>query len=124
MKTSAIVLAGLLAVSVPAFADEAYDQCIAAGSPHNECGEAWVAREEAAMRAAWTEVHEQTGGAVETALAAEQKAWEIYKESACGFMLDENFAPEGDHTSFLKCRAGVIADRARVIGVYAKYVDN
>lgn len=125
MRRVAVVLSGLLAMTVSsALAAEAYDQCVASGAPRNECGEAWVAREETAMRAAWTEVHDQTGGDVEAALAAEQKAWEAYKETACSFMLDENFAPEGDHTSFLACRAGVIADRTRVIGIYAKYVDN
>jgi len=124
LKQSAIVLALLCLTSLPALADEAYDQCVAAGKPHNECGEAWVDRENTAMLAAWNNVHGQTDGDVEAAMATEQTAWEAYRQTACAFMLDENFAPEGDRTSYLKCRAGVIAERTRTIAIYTKYVDN
>jgi len=119
LALSMLVLAG------PSAADPLFDACLSGASADvNQCGEAWLKREQAAVDAKWQEIIGQTDGGVADTLAVEQTLWGEYRDASCAFMRDTAFAPGGDLTSFYKCRAGVISDRLKEIEVYARYVDN
>jgi uncharacterized protein YecT (DUF1311 family) len=122
----AALLAGVaFSLATPAAADETYDQCVAAqAADHNQCGDAWLAREQAGLDAKWSAVVAQTEGKITEALLAEQAAWTAFKDTSCAFMQDQTFAPGGDRTSFYACRAGVIAERNKAVDGYASYIDN
>lgn len=128
MKISTIVLVFGLATGgyvLPASGDEAYDQCKAAPSVDSkQCGEAWLARETAALEAAFAAVVEQTDGAIADTMTAEQTAWTEFYKSACAFMADTAFAPGGDAATYFACKARIVADRRVTADAYARYIDN
>jgi uncharacterized protein YecT (DUF1311 family) len=118
----AMVAAGLLfAAAVPGLADEAFDACMSGGGSEKQCGEQWIAREQARVDAIWQELIGQTEGAVSAKLVAEQHAWEAFRDASCTFELDEGFGEAG---GFYACRAELISARAAALDVYLKYIDN
>lgn len=117
-----ILAAGLLlAVTAPTLADDAFDACKAAGGSEKDCGEPWIGREQAGLDAIWRQLIGLTEGNVNAKLAAEQKAWETFRDASCIFKLDEGFGEAG---GYYACRAAVISSRAAALDAYLKYVDN
>lgn len=124
---AALPLAALLAIGFagPAVADEAFDACLKAAAPEDTgCGEAWIAREQARLDGALRHLAEVADGHVAEALAAEQRAWEAFRDLSCAFKLDEGFGGAGGPTGYHACRAKVIADRAEAVEGYVGYIDN
>lgn len=128
MKSSlAIVVACILlsGLTAPAVADEVFDQCKAAPNADGQkCGDAWLAREQAAVDSKWNALLELTDGGVADTLANEHTAWSEFKDASCVFMRDTAFAPGGDTSTYYACRAGVIAERSRALDAYTSYIDN
>src|SRR3954462_4978763 len=57
LMSRVVLMAGLLfAAAVPALADEAFDTCMSAGGSEKQCGEQWIAREQAHVDAIWHEL--------------------------------------------------------------------
>jgi uncharacterized protein YecT (DUF1311 family) len=118
----AVVAAGLLfAAALPGLADEAFDTCMSGGGSEKQCGEQWIAREQARVDATWRELIGQTEGNVSAKLAAEQHAWEAFRDAACTFKLDDGFGEAG---GFYTCRAELISARGAALDAYLKYIDN
>lgn len=118
------LLAAALAVS-PAFADEAFDACLkVAGAEDSRCGEEWIAREQARLDVAWQQLAAIADGHVAETLAAEQRAWEAFRDLSCTFKRDEGFGGANGPNGYHACRAETIADRATTIEGYIKYIDN
>jgi uncharacterized protein YecT (DUF1311 family) len=106
-------------------ADEAYDACVkAAPAGDTGCGEAWINREQARLDAAWKALGEVADGEVAGKIAAEQKAWEAFRDLSCAFKLDPGFGGAGGPNGYHACRAEVIASRAAAIEAYLRYIDN
>ena len=117
-----VVAAGLLcAAAVPAAADETFDTCMSGSGSEKQCGEQWIAREQARVDAVWRELIGQTEGSVNAKLVAEQHAWDGFRDASCTFKLDEGFGEAG---SFYACRAELISARAAALDAYLKYIDN
>ena len=125
MRLPAISLAAVLAAAAPAAADEAFDQCVKTGAGQaTRCGEEWLRREQARLDATWHQLAEMTDGHMAEALAAEQRAWEAFRDVSCAFKLDTGFGEAGGPNGYHACRAEVIASRAAALEAYVKYIDN
>jgi len=108
-----------------AIADEAFDACLkTAGPEETRCGEEWIAREQTRLDAAWKQLNEVADGNVATALVAEQRAWEAFRDVSCTFKLDEGFGGASGSNGYHACRAEVIAGRTAAIEAYTSYIDN
>ena len=125
MKLPAMSLALALAAAAPAAADEAFDQCVKSGAGQaTRCGEEWLGREQARLDAVWRELAEMTDGHMAEALAAEQHAWEAFRDVSCSFKLDAGFGEAGGPNGYHACRAKVIAARTKALQAYIRYIDN
>ena len=102
-------------------ADEAFDSLQGSGGSEKQCGEQWIAREQARVDAVWHELLGQTEGNVNAKLVAEQHAWEAFRDASCAFKLDDGFGEAG---GFYACRAELISARAAALDAYLKYIDN
>ena len=100
--------------------DETFDTCKASGS-EKQCGEQWIAREQARVDAVWHELVSQTEGNLGAKLVAEQHAWQAFRDASCIFKLDDGFGEAG---GFYACRAELISARAAALDAYLKYIDN
>jgi uncharacterized protein YecT (DUF1311 family) len=109
-------------VAAPAFADDIYDKCIDASDGTNpawgQCGGEWVKRADEALNAAWKELRATVEGETATALVAEQRAWNDYKEKSCLFYANGDYGREGQVLSYPICRAGVIEARTKDLKAY------
>ena len=109
----------------PASADEAFDDCLkSSAADDTRCGEEWITREQAGLDAAWKELAAMADGGVASALTAEQRGWEAFRDLSCAFKLDEGFGGAGGPTGYHACRAEVIASRTAALRSYIKYIDN
>jgi uncharacterized protein YecT (DUF1311 family) len=112
----------LVALSVPAAADEAYRRCIDNSNGTNPawaaCGGEWVAREDAKLSAAWKRLLATSGPAVRKDLLDEQRAWNAFKEKSCRFYDNGAFGREGQVLHFPACRAALIAQRSATLDGY------
>jgi uncharacterized protein YecT (DUF1311 family) len=123
LRSAAPLIAML--ISSTAVADEAFDACLrTSAAEETRCGEEWIAREQARLDAAWQQLVAVADGDVATALTAEQRAWEAFRDTSCTFKLDEGFGGAGGPTGYHACRAEAIADRAAAVEGYTKYIDN
>jgi uncharacterized protein YecT (DUF1311 family) len=121
MRRAVLAVGLLLAAAAPAQADEAFDSCTGSGGGEKQCGEQWIGREQARVDAVWRDLIGQTEGNVSAKLAAEQHAWEAFRDAACTFKLDDGFGEAG---GFYACRAELISARAAALDAYLKYIDN
>ena len=125
MKLPATFLATVLVSVVPAAGDEAFDACLkSAAAGDTRCGEEWLKREQVKLDAAWQQLAGMADGRVADALAAEQHAWEAFRDISCSFKLDEGFGGGGGPNGFHACRAELIAARAKALEAYISYIDN
>jgi len=121
MRRAALAAGVLFAAALSAMADEAFDSCTSSGGSEKDCGEQWIAREQARVDAVWHELLSQTEGNVNSKLIAEQHAWEAFRDASCTFKLDDGFGEAG---GFYACRAELISARAAALDAYLKYIDN
>lgn len=121
----AIILSGLVLLSTgfAALADQDYDKCIIASDSSNaawsNCGSDWIKREDDRLNAAWKAAYGRAQGSIKTAMLAEQRKWNDYKEVSCQ-LYGEGFGREGQVLAFPDCRAKVIAQRTRELQAYEK----
>jgi uncharacterized protein YecT (DUF1311 family) len=111
----------LLGASGAAFADDAYDKCVDAGSTNTawgECGGAFMKREDDKLNATWKRVYALTSDQTKTDLLDEQRAWVKFRESACKFYANGERGREGQVLSYPACVAGVISDRTKALEAY------
>lgn len=109
----ALVLTALL-WAAPARADTEYDQCIdrtATNSEWGECGDAFLARLDAALNVAWKKANASVEKSSRRALLEEQRAWLKFRGSSCRVWADRSFGREGQVLHFFVCRAGIIEAR-------------
>ena len=74
------------------------------------CGDEWVAREEAALNAAWRVLLPLIDRDRRAALLEEQRAWVRFKDLSCAYLTDHygSMAPD---IFFARCRARILAER-------------
>jgi len=53
---------------------------------------------------------------------AEQRKWNIYKESSCLFYANGDWGRQGQVLDYAACRAEVIQERTKALKVYGKYL--
>lgn len=112
-----------LLVSVPVQADTRYDACMnkaVSNVAFNDCGAAWIAREEARLNARWKALYSRLSAASKRDLLTEQRAWITYKDKSCLWRANGDWGREGQVISYPSCRAKVIADRADYLTMVAK----
>ena len=110
---SAAILAAASA-AVPAYADTAYDKCVAKGvtnMDYSTCGAAMLDRLEASLNATWKRVYAGLPAEAKPALLAEQRLWIAYKEKSCAVYATGVFGREGQVLGSYTCRAKVLTDR-------------
>lgn len=127
MNGTAAMAAGVLCIACSslASADEQHDRCMAAGRTtvdYQNCGAAWIAREEAELNRVWRRVYDSIASeAVRRDLLAEQRRWVDYKSASCRlFGNRENFGSYGSAVQFPICRAEVIRARTDQLGGYRR----
>lgn len=121
-----IATASVIGTHGVAPADDAYDRCIANADGTNtawaQCGGDWIEREDKSLNEVWRQVYGAADGQTKRDLLAEQRLWNAYKESACGFYANGDWGREGQVLHFSACRARVIAERTQALQDYGTFL--
>ncbi|MBA8880695.1 uncharacterized protein YecT (DUF1311 family) [Phyllobacterium myrsinacearum] len=118
-----VILAG---VPSPALSDDIYDKCIAKYTDNpswGQCGGDWVQREDDKLNKAWNALFTTAQGNTKSALLAEQRLWNTFKEGSCKFYDNGDWGREGQVLSFPSCRAEVIAARTKDLEGYSEAIN-
>ena len=92
-----------------------YDRCIDTDNNNAAwamCGGARMSADDALLNEAWRGAYASKEGAAKTALLAEQRLWNAFKEKSCAFWL-EGYGREGQVLHFPICRGEVIEERIK-----------
>lgn len=111
----------LLALAVPATADEKYDACVEKGmtnADYQDCGSAWIERADAELNVAWRALRAIASEQSAKLLLDEQRAWNAYKEKACAFWASGEYGTIGSALAYMPCLARVIEARTAELRVY------
>jgi uncharacterized protein YecT (DUF1311 family) len=109
-----LLAAAAAGLATPARAEDGYDRCMekaVTSQAFSACGTQLVQRREAELNRIWKVINAPLDAATRSALLAEQRLWNAYKDRSCLYWSGGAHGREGQTVHFYTCRAGVIDQR-------------